>query len=1158
MNNTFNNDLDTFYITTNTIEIDEKIIYKTKPIEDYFQTIIKKNIDNNLNIINDTFKTDTLYITNQLYIKNKNLERYIRDFIDINTNNIITNQTLERQEDSQYQLYIQLQENINYILNNVDNYKKEIQLLVQNELDNQPIRTHNDFIRIEQIKAGGMGRRRIDQNYMDNLEKVNIKKIYTDQPVINETLQLNPYNDKPLFTNNIINEENFIIDNKGSFYNKLNKFFITYTTNQIINLTIRGKQYGESTYENIILFSNLECQANIPKKIVFNPLIMYEKIQIESDVPNYTISTNNIYQEFNRENFITEYCKRLNVFTDNIHTKLSSFIEYQQWYDNNNEKSIQNITNGQNLLKDEIGNIKDTIQIITATLGMLKSLIITLMTAREAINSFNDGTKAVSDNIKNISKNDEWKRLNYTDGQNRININSNTYIDKSKLTSITELKYYKNIYNNIIDYLKNDFIKLYDDIVIKPFHGITFNNDTNDISIVNYSSGIHFISRVKDTGNYTSYLTFNNSNQLLYYNSEIVSKGFLSSNNYTKTESDNLYFNQTYINTNYYTKANIDYILLYYYSKIDADNTFYSKTQSDTLYYTKSYINGHYYTISSVDSLLNNYYQKGVSIDVDYVRAINFNGGDHPYGILNQNGIKFTGNGLYYVDFKYDGGTYKFFYNGAEIITVNYSYSKAESDNNYYYKSDVYTKSEINTYLSDKSSATHSHNDIYYTETEVDNLLTNYYQKGVNIDIDYVKSITFNSDYNYSILNQGGIKLCGNGAYYVNFCYSGGTYKFFYNSAEIITTNYTYSKSESDNNYYNKSNVYNKTESDNNYYNKSYITTNYNTKTDNYNSDRQIIPTIINEKERYLGEITVSSGTTLYYAVSNPLLLNVIEVNFLYKTTGTIRWKINDNNVYYTLDEDHTGQLLIFNLTNTSGATVIIRINIKFEQPYDKYFKPVLERGITYYTSNTMNYIYNLYEGCIMEKLIGSGTGTEWFNMSMDKQKLRFFSSTPLVNGKWYFTIQTLTDCNLGDVLIGFGKSDVSTYTTWEACHYGNSNKYHFSIQFNNVNQSRFMFNGIETYNATSSTLSDMTFKKGYYLSAIFDNLNNAIRICYNAPDGTLLNVGSWILNTALSSGNYYPLISTSLFTQFIILHPLFTKHLNLNGEAVNSWFESY
>ena len=113
-------------------------------------------------------------------------------------------------------------------------------------------------------------------------------------------------------------------------------------------------------------------------------------------------------------------------------------------------------------------------------------------------------------------------------------------------------------------------------------------------------------------------------------------------NYYTKTESNNLYYNKTYIDNLiilyytkiqidnlialYYTKTQIDNILLSYYTKTQIDNilnsyitssylinNYYDKSASDNLYYNKTYIDNLiilYYTKTQIDNILLSYYTK--------------------------------------------------------------------------------------------------------------------------------------------------------------------------------------------------------------------------------------------------------------------------------------------------------------------------------------------------------------------------------------------------------------------------------------------------------------------------------------------------------------------------------------------------------------------
>ena len=95
------------------------------------------------------------------------------------------------------------------------------------------------------------------------------------------------------------------------------------------------------------------------------------------------------------------------------------------------------------------------------------------------------------------------------------------------------------------------------------------------------------------------------------------------SNYYTKSESDNLYYNKLYIDSFFYNKTYIDNLITSYYTKTQSDNLFYNKSYIDNLisfYVTNSSLNNtllNYVTNSSLNNTLDSYYTK-VQSDAKY------------------------------------------------------------------------------------------------------------------------------------------------------------------------------------------------------------------------------------------------------------------------------------------------------------------------------------------------------------------------------------------------------------------------------------------------------------------------------------------------------------------------------------------------------------
>jgi hypothetical protein len=191
---------------------------------------------------------------------------------------------------------------------------------------------------------------------------------------------------------------------------------------------------------------------------------------------------------------------------------------------------------------------------------------------------------------------------------------------------------------------------------------------------------------------------------------------------YTKIESNNLYYNKTYIDTLislYYTKVQIDNLIALYYTKTESNNLFYNKSYIDnliSLYYTKVQSDAKYALISS----LSNYYTKSESDNLYYNKL--------------------------YID--------SFFYNKTYIDNLITSYyTKTQSDNLFYNKS--YIDNLISFYVTNSSLTTTLLNYVtnssltttlsaYVTNNSLTTTLTSYYTKTAADNLFYTKTATDN------------------------------------------------------------------------------------------------------------------------------------------------------------------------------------------------------------------------------------------------------------------------------------------------------------------------------------------------------------------------------------------------------------------------------
>jgi hypothetical protein len=148
---------------------------------------------------------------------------------------------------------------------------------------------------------------------------------------------------------------------------------------------------------------------------------------------------------------------------------------------------------------------------------------------------------------------------------------------------------------------------------------------TNDYIIdatINQSKILNLVSDLTNITNlfsnyYTKNLTYSKTQVDNLLSNYVTIANFLTtltstlSNYYLKTESDNLYYNKTYIDT----------LIALYYTKVQIDNLialYYTKTQSDNLYYNKLYIDSFFYNKTYIDNLITSYYTKTQSDNLYY------------------------------------------------------------------------------------------------------------------------------------------------------------------------------------------------------------------------------------------------------------------------------------------------------------------------------------------------------------------------------------------------------------------------------------------------------------------------------------------------------------------------------------------------------------
>ena len=232
---------------------------------------------------------------------------------------------------------------------------------------------------------------------------------------------------------------------------------------------------------------------------------------------------------------------------------------------------------------------------------------------------------------------------------------------------------------------------------------------------------------------------------------------------YTKTAADNLYFNKTYINTQFNTLSS--HIFINYYNKSTVDSQI--KNINDNLilnYYDNSYINltlANYSTTTQMNTILSNYVTTSNYYDKLYVDSISGNLYTNYY-IKSEVDYKIQDvyselNTNYYgrnqSDIRY--------YTKTEI-TTNY-YTKTQSDTNYYTKA----QSDTNYYTKTQSDTN------YYTKTQSD---TNYYNKT------YINTLSSQINSNTSSITVGDILLNS-----IRYNYTALPTRFNYNLGFIHT-----------------------------------------------------------------------------------------------------------------------------------------------------------------------------------------------------------------------------------------------------------------------------------------------------------------------------------------------------------------------------------
>jgi len=267
--------------------------------------------------------------------------------------------------------------------------------------------------------------------------------------------------------------------------------------------------------------------------------------------------------------------------------------------------------------------------------------------------------------------------------------------------------------------------------------------------------------------------------QTNYYSKAALDAGQLDNRYYTKTlvgtifytktqldggQLDTRYFTETEITTNYYSKSQLDAGQL--------DTRYFTETEINTLiakYYTKNELNAgqldtRYYTEAEVDALISSsaygvrgavdtYSQLPTNHEVGVIYIVRQTAGSNQEGfyqwdgnvwlfLANNTGTSthndLTGlnNGDYlhltsaqYIGLTAGNNTHLHlhddrYYTETEIDTLISNYYTKTQLNNGQLDNRYYTEIEVNSFLSTKSDVGHTHDDRYYTEMEMNALLS--------------------------------------------------------------------------------------------------------------------------------------------------------------------------------------------------------------------------------------------------------------------------------------------------------------------------------------------------------------------------------------------------------------------------------------------------
>ncbi len=289
------------------------------------------------------------------------------------------------------------------------------------------------------------------------------------------------------------------------------------------------------------------------------------------------------------------------------------------------------------------------------------------------------------------------------------------------------------------------------------------------------------------------YFTETEVNDLLdlYYLKTELDGGVLDSRYYTETEINANFYTQTQLNngqldTRYYTESEVDSLLSGKANLVhNHDSLYYTKTQLtptgaiganvlDTRYFTEGEITTNYYNKTEVDGLIAAA-SYGISGAVDYYADLPSSPDSGTvYIVRNDDGV--NNEGFY----RYDGASWVWLAHNVGGIHHNDLLGLNNGD----YKH--LTITQFNQLTASNEAFIHHHDSIYYTETEIDNLLTNYYTKteldGGQLDNRYYTETELDSTFNL---------------YYTKTDLDGGQLDNRYYTETEIQTNY-YTKTDLD------------------------------------------------------------------------------------------------------------------------------------------------------------------------------------------------------------------------------------------------------------------------------------------------------------------------------------------------------------------------